>query len=123
MPSAATTTAAPPAARARAYRLLIAVSLASRTRPASIASLSPAAPASIASLSLAREQVKQRRAADSGTDEASCNPICDLWPPSCVRPLPCVLEEGTGELRRLGDLNPGRARTLTALAVRRHRPD
>src|SRR5215468_2655174 len=27
-----------------------------------------------------------------------------------------------GQERRLGDLNPGRARTLTALAVRRHRP-
>ena len=27
------------------------------------------------------------------------------------------------EWRRLGDLNPGWARTQTALAVRRHRPD
>ena len=28
-----------------------------------------------------------------------------------------------GQWRRLGDLNPGWARTQTALAVRRHRPD
>src|SRR5215475_7779486 len=39
-----------------------------------------------------------------------------------VRPSPWSLGRGP-DLRRLGDLNPGRARTLTALAVRRHRPD
>ena len=35
----------------------------------------------------------------------------------CVRPSPRSVQGEGRELRRLGDLNPGRARTLTALAV------
>src|SRR5215469_10294080 len=38
-------------------------------------------------------------------------------------PSPGVVRERDRDLRRLGDLNPGWARTQTALAVRRHRPD
>src|SRR5580693_6420486 len=37
--------------------------------------------------------------------------------------LSTKLEKAQVRERRIGDLNPGRARTLTALAVRRHRPD
>src|SRR5215475_2757918 len=36
---------------------------------------------------------------------------------------PAPLAQAPGQERRLGDLNPGWARTQTALAVRRHRPD
>lgn len=39
------------------------------------------------------------------------------------KPEPRAMRETPADLRRIGDLNPGRDRSLTALAVRRHRPD
>ena len=48
---------------------------------------------------------------------------CNYGPEDVARPPPQVFGVEGRELRRLGDLNPGWARTQTALAVRRHRPD
>src|SRR5215472_12859540 len=76
-PRAATRTAAPPATRTRAYRLLIAVSLASGTRPH---------PASATSLVPERERVKRRkavshRALESVSEQSpSTQDPCGIYP-------------------------------------------
>jgi hypothetical protein len=61
--------------------------------------------------------------ADEGVEQlgqwmkSNCNPNCDPWPYGQPKPPPQGIRGGGRGLRRLGDLNPGRARTLTALAV------